>query len=337
MVDINKLLNKKSWSGKELGQLAIANLMLTYKRALETNSPATELTINPSDFAEMLKTLKTSKEKEIYNGYIAIYNWVTKTMQVTISQEQQAQLQFNKLFNIIKSAEIAEDIYDYFKKLPTVMTEKQYHNTVNKHKQKTPNKDFLDKNDDIAILKHNEFSNNVDKKTGCYIAPNIEKILEKLSLEGFLIDRDKNIRNIEDIRQTFTSSLYFLKAFNTCLDLIMSMYDIEEVKIAEAHVNFLENNVKALNNNINILHQRVSDTEYKNKELKEKKLTVLNNMIYPIDLKKTIVPKKRIEKTKQAMKNFRAFKEYNLSPVNLLCIYDPVAIEEELKSEREIR
>ena len=33
------------------------------------------------------------------------------------------------------------------------------------------------------------------------------------------------------------------------------------------------------------------------------------------------------------MKNFRAFKEYNLNPVNLLCIYDPVAIEEELKSE----
>lgn len=339
MVNINKLLNKKSWSGKELGQLAIANLMLAYKKALETNSSDTELTINSSDFTEMLKTLKTPKEQEIYNGYIAIYNWVTKTMQFSISQEQQAQLQFNKLFNIVKNAEIAEDIYDYFKQIPNIMTEKQYSDIINKHTQKIINKDFLEENNDIAILKPNKFSHNhnIDKKTGYYISPDIEKILEKLSLEGLLIDYENNTKDIEDIRQTFISSLYFLKAFNTCLDLIVSMYDIEEVKIAETHVDFLENNVKVLNNTINILYQRVSNTEYKNKELKEKKLNVLKSLLYPIDLKKTTVPKKRIENTKHAMKNFRAFKEYNLNPANLLCIYDPIAIEEELKSEPEIR
>lgn len=589
MVNIDKLLRKKGWTGEELGRLAIANLMLGYKKTLESNNPNEELPISRADFNKMIRTLKDPTEGRRYNDYIAMHDWVIRTMQVAIAQEQQAQLQLNVFSCIISNAITAEDIYRYIESLPLIMTEKQYQDTVERrtreiikpdsgkepnvfllifgviyhylkllkaspkkknplralkrklqkdlvtdkyildhynivmeqgyytledgtrsdrltpaewrdlvnpligeyfskvelgdskeaefiknqilqrkaitdasfmfyegvteeeaqrltaekgiregiykkcewHYYEQPPKDLnkweiLEKgdlleyylNDDeevtverakafiaeypdvtksilediatkypslkyveeipveewltekdnlkwetlykldfydfkntytgynaifngnkraifngVAILKPSEFSSNIDKNTGYYVEPDIRKSLADISLEGFFPEYESytnNVERIEDARQTFTASMYYIRAFNVCLDLIASMFDVEEVKIAKTHTDFIESKVKAINNSILVLYKRIYNTDYgKDTELKEKKLAVLKDILYPIQLEKSTVPKKRIENTKAAMKDFRAFREDSLNPSYLLCLYDPDSIEEE--------
>lgn len=325
MVNIEKLLKKKSWTGQELGRLAIANLMLGYQKVLETNNPNEELPINQTDFDKMLRTLTEPTEGKIYNGYMAIHEWVTKIMQVAIAQEQQAQLQYNKLINVVKNATLAENIYQYVNKLPVIMTESQA------KKLETQQNNIRAIENGIAIIKPGKFANNIDEATGYYIEPDIKNILANFSLESFFPEHqnyEENVKELEDARELFTASVYFIKAFNICLDLIAGMYDIEEVKIAQAHVNFFEEKVAEFNQLINKLHGHVADENYENdKTAQQKKLRVLENILYPIDLKRTAISKKRLEETREAMKNFKAFREDALNPVNLLCRYIPKAIE----------
>lgn len=572
---MEKLLNKKGWTGAELGKLSIANLMLGYKRVLENNNQNEELDISKEDIRKMVNTLKDPSEKKTYNGYMDIYEWIVRNLQVAVSQEQQAQLQHRILLNIVSNALVAEDVYGYIDQLPLIMTEKQFNETVDKRTQeiinpkggiedniqqliftaieyyiqqlktnpnaknplkplkkklekelvKDPNilenyneiagygyysledgtrsdqvsdeewstalgyddisnseiirrhtetasimfkngvteeeaeqirqeqdekdgkakkcewhyydkapedlnkweilesgdlyeyytdtktrehtielaKAFADefpevteailediainyptlkyvkelspeewleldkcptweilykldfygfKNNytdivnifdgqpravlnGVAILKPSRFSSNIDKETGYFSPPDIRSTLAGYYLESYFPESEdyaQNIDFIEDLRETFTASLYYLKAFDLCLELISSMYGIEEILIARPHVGFIEAKAKDLNNLIYMLHKRIESIRYENKELKKKKLEVLQNILYPIDLSKIVIPKKRLERTKEAIKDFKAFTDDRLNPSNLLCIYDPEALKEALEN-----
>ena len=136
---MEKLLNKKGWTGAELGKLSIANLMLGYKRVLENNNQNEELDISKEDIRKMVNTLKDPSEKKTYNGYMDIYEWIVRNLQVAVSQEQQAQLQHRILLNIVSNALVAEDVYGYIDQLPLIMTEKQFNETVDKRTQEIIN------------------------------------------------------------------------------------------------------------------------------------------------------------------------------------------------------
>lgn len=135
MLNIDRLLKKKGWTGEELGRLDLANTALAYKKAVETNNPEQEPIISRSDFEKMLNTLSDPIEGRVYNGYIAIHHWISTTMQIAIAQSQQAQLQIDKLCSYIHHAMVAEDVYSYIEGLPLIMTEKQYKETVEKRTQ----------------------------------------------------------------------------------------------------------------------------------------------------------------------------------------------------------
>ena len=76
---MEKLLNKKGWTGAELGKLSIANFMLNYKKNLENNTPSEDLLISESEFKKMLSTIKDPLEQKTYNGYVDIYDWLIRT------------------------------------------------------------------------------------------------------------------------------------------------------------------------------------------------------------------------------------------------------------------
>ena len=602
MLNVNRLLKKKGWTGADLGKLQTANIMLAYKKALETGNPNEEGIISKADFKKMLNTLTDPTEKRVYNGYISIQEWVSNTMQMAIAQEQQAQLQFRTLWEVLSNAITAEDIYNYIEELPVIMTEKQYKDLLEKrtheilHPEEKPDGDgieianniaqlvfdvigvytdllekdpgaknplkplkkklekepvtdpaildnynkvyglgyyttedgtrsdsmtptewrrlvtpvvaeyleatelgdkeaqtikksivqrrvltdaslmyvegltegeaqrkrinlearqgllkicewhyYEDKPEDInkweiltsgsleefypyfedgrtdgeiiGVIKafYNEFkeavdtilkdivthypnlksieeipveewiynaysweelynidfysfrermvgdmqvfdfnkrailngiaiirpsdlgrSRRIDAETGYYKAPDIRKTLEDISLEGLFTENENyadNVEILEEARETFISSLYFLKGFNTTLDLIASLFDIEEVAIAKRNVKYFEEKVETLNSTITMLYKRIANTEYEYNELKEKKLGVLKDILYPVDLSKTELPKGRIDRTKENMKDFKAFKEYRYSPTNTLCMYIPDYEEEVLDTD----
>lgn len=594
MLNINRLLKKKGWTGAELGKLELANTALTYQKAVESNNHAQEPAISRADSDKMLSTLTDPVEGRVYNGYISIHKWISNTMQIAIAQSQQAQLQFDKLWSFIQNAITAEDVYSYIEELPLIMTEKQYKETVEKRTQEilkpdgepladnvlqllfdtldyyikllesnpraknplkplkkklekelvrdphiiekynrvrglgyytledgtrsdkvsptewrelvsptifklidedsqlgekeaelikqsirerrlitdarymyegglseseaqrkrqedevrdgfikacqwhyyedspeglltkwevliegelleyypyyedeTTEEDALEmckafvaefptvvqalledmgkrygmeelkglpvekwletvyswedlykldfygfratQTDDTAIFNGNKRAllngvaivrasdlgrcTRIDPETGYYIAPDLRKSLLPLSLEAFFTESEEysdNVDTVEQARDLLKSSVYFVDGFNKALELIASLFDIEEVKLFHVDTDILKGRVEALNSSIYMLYRRIKNTDYEEPELREKKLEVLRDIFQPIDLKKLRIPEEKLELAKQNMKDFKGFKEDARDPYLQLCIYNPEDEEEEL-------
>ena len=67
------------------------------------------------------------------------------------------------------------------------------------------------------------------------------------------------------------------------------------------------------------LYTQIKDTHYEDKELQEKKLKVLKDILYPIDDSFLVIPEERIAQAKKAMKDFKAFKDSNYDLCAILC------------------
>lgn len=587
MLNIDRLLKKKGWTGSELGRLELANTALAYKKALDNGNPEQEPVISRRDFEKMLNTLIDPTEISVYNGYISIHRWISTTTQLAVAQSQQAKLYLEKLCQYIEHAFVSEDVYSYIEGLPLIMTEKEYRETVEKRTQEILKPDgepqyhnvfallfhaidyYIDllsthprtKNplkplkkkleselvkdphilerynivmglgyytledgtrsdkvsptewrklinptvfnaidedsqleeadrerlkqsirdrrfltdarymyegrltlreaqgkrqkeeeeeglslacqwhyyedspegtltkwevleegglleyypyyedgtteedalemckafvaefptvvkalfDDmgkryglkelkdlpvekwlepvysweelckmdfygfrsktlgdasifngnrraiingVAILKPRDIDrcSCIDPETGYYMAPELRKSLQALSLESFFTDNEEysdNVDIVEQYRKLLLSSLYFVEGFNTALDMISTMYKVEEVKYFCVSADTLRARVEGLNDSIYLLYKRISNTEYEDLELKEKKLEVLQDIFQPIDFDKLRIPEAELKKAKDNMRDFKGFKDPLKDPYLNLCIYKP--------------
>lgn len=129
MLNIDSLLKKKGWTGEELGRLEIAIAMDEFKQTLDGAQNPKPL-MSKAQFQKMINTLEDRQQGQIYNSYLAIHDWISRSYSVSASQEQQFQLRFLELSRPVWNANIAEDIYRYISQLPAIMTEKQYKETV---------------------------------------------------------------------------------------------------------------------------------------------------------------------------------------------------------------
>lgn len=124
MIDIKRLLNKKGWTGAELGILELTNMAVMFRQALEGKEP--KPLVEQAQLQRMLNSLTDRQQGKIYNGYISIHEWLSIRYNIAQTQLQQAQLQYRTLANYITNATLAEDAYKYIEKLPVIMTQKQY-------------------------------------------------------------------------------------------------------------------------------------------------------------------------------------------------------------------
>ena len=124
MADIKRLLNKKGWTGRELGILELTNMAVMFRQALEGKQP--EPIVDQARFRTMINGITDRQQGKVYNGYISIHEWLSIRYNVAQTQLQQAQLQYRTLAGYITDATLAEDVYRYIEQLPAIMTEKQY-------------------------------------------------------------------------------------------------------------------------------------------------------------------------------------------------------------------
>ena len=122
--DITRILNKKTWTGRELGILEVTNMCVLYRQALEGKTPVP--IVEQADLLRMLSTIKDRQQGMTYNGYIAIHEWLTVKYNIAQTQFQQAQVNFRTLEGYIERAILAEGVYRYIEQLPVIMTQKQY-------------------------------------------------------------------------------------------------------------------------------------------------------------------------------------------------------------------
>lgn len=129
MADIKKLLNKKGWTGRELGIIELTNMCSVFRQGLEGISPVVPL-VEKGQFQKMLNSIQDSYNEKIYNGYIAIHEWCSLNYNIRLANEQQAQLRFKDLIDMVEMAVMAEDVFRYEAQLPVIMTQKQFDDTV---------------------------------------------------------------------------------------------------------------------------------------------------------------------------------------------------------------
>lgn len=151
MLNINSLLKKKGWTGRELGRLEMVNTLDGFRQSLEGVLEPKPI-ISKADFRKMLDTITDPQEGRIYNGYIAIHKWFSTMYLEAVAQEQQAHLNYNTLSTVLTNAMAAEDIYSYIAELPVIMTEKQYKETVEKRKEEILHSDGEERSFNIFNL-----------------------------------------------------------------------------------------------------------------------------------------------------------------------------------------
>ncbi len=122
-MNINRILNKTSWTGRELGILEVTNMCRLYKQAL-AGEPQTPI-VDVDRFRAMRSTLD-DLQREAYYGYIAIHEFLLIRFNAAQTQLQQTQLHYKLYTTALSEAIVAEDTRDYLRKLPAIMTQAQY-------------------------------------------------------------------------------------------------------------------------------------------------------------------------------------------------------------------
>lgn len=132
MLNIDKLLKKKCWTGSELGRLQIVTTLKAFQK-VEAGEQSPEKEVDRSHIRKMLDTLDPV-EGAVYNGYIGIHEWFRLTYSAAAATEQAAHLNYAKFSELITIASITEEIYQYISELPAIMTQKQYEDLVARRK-----------------------------------------------------------------------------------------------------------------------------------------------------------------------------------------------------------
>ena len=207
MADIKRLLNKKGWTGRELGILELTNMAIMFQQALEGKEP--QPLVEQAQFRKMINSITDRQQGQVYNGYISIHEWLSVRYNVAQTQLQQAQLQYRTLAQYLTDATLAEDVYRYIEQLPAIMTEKQYRDARETGlKNWLYDEDGTERGDSLAalILRGINFYADLLKKNPAkpnplkairkkYIA---EPVKSKLILEGYNEVMGEGYYTIED-------------------------------------------------------------------------------------------------------------------------------------------
>lgn len=177
----------------------------------------------------------------------------------------------------------------------------------------------------VAILRPSDLldrSMRIDKETGYYQPPEIRGIGSRYGLEAYFTDNEdyaENVEALETTRKQLLDNLYFMNGWNTALDLIAKAFNIEEIKVGKLRLDYLKSMIESYNALVKNLYRKIKEMDYPDKELQEKKLEVLKDILCPIDLDRIKIPKEQIEKAKADMEGFKAFMEESKDLRYTLC------------------
>lgn len=162
MIDANRLMKKKGWTGEEAGKALIFNIIDAYKRSMAGEVDAPPLFRN-EQIRRMLDGLRgNNAEIELYNRYVSLQEWIRQYQAVANAHLQRAQSCFNELLSVHNAAESAENEYRYIEQLPRIMTAKQYEELKARRIEETldpkgDGTDFIGDNIPALILRLTQF------------------------------------------------------------------------------------------------------------------------------------------------------------------------------------
>ncbi len=124
MADIKRLLNKKGWTGRELGQLLLARIADDYRQAMQGTLEPVPL-ISDEQINKMIHSITDQVQGKLYNQYYSILEWLRTRPAIANGYYFSWRGHINTIWNYISNALFAEDVYGYIEKLPAIFTQKQ--------------------------------------------------------------------------------------------------------------------------------------------------------------------------------------------------------------------
>lgn len=120
---LDKLLKKKGWTGKEVGQLLIASMLNDIKQLGQGEK--TPL-FSQADFEKMESSLNSDFDYLSYGIYRELYSSIIHSYNYGQGLCQQFYNGFSRLYLMLREVQIADDIQKAYDDTPLIMTESQY-------------------------------------------------------------------------------------------------------------------------------------------------------------------------------------------------------------------
>jgi len=99
MTDIAKLLNKKFFSGRDLGILEIVNMATVFGQQIR-HEPVKPI-VSAGQLQSWIDSLTDVRQSRIYNGYIMIHEWISLYYNISQTNYQQIQLRYQSLYTVL--------------------------------------------------------------------------------------------------------------------------------------------------------------------------------------------------------------------------------------------
>ncbi len=120
---LDKLLKKKGWTGKEVGQLLIASLLNDIKQLGQGEK--TPL-FSQADFEKMESSLNSDFDYLSYGVYRELYSSIIDSFNRGLGLCQQFYNGFSRLYLMLREVQIADKVQKAYDDTPLIMTESQY-------------------------------------------------------------------------------------------------------------------------------------------------------------------------------------------------------------------
>jgi len=120
---LDKLLKKKGWTGKEVGQLLIASLLNDIKQLGQGEK--TPL-FSQADFEKMESSLNSDFDYLSYGVYRELYSSIIDSFNRGQGLCQQFYNGFSRLYLMLREVQIADKVQKAYDDTPLIMTESQY-------------------------------------------------------------------------------------------------------------------------------------------------------------------------------------------------------------------
>jgi hypothetical protein len=227
-MNINKLLSKNTWKGKEVGK-AVLITMINLNKPNADPKPL----LSKEDFEKMVKGLVNEHERNIYYRYVDLNNAIVGMSLMIEAYIQQFYHGYYKyLFKLNSLLESWKLIEAY----PIIMTEKQYQDYYSKAqreiKERKAQLSGLHKQKGIAILKEGSYSENDIDENGFYIDPCKQDLLKKIT-------NINPVQIVESKETLLITGLRFILAYNKIMDIFAEVYATPElVELKKDEENF---------------------------------------------------------------------------------------------------
>lgn len=132
-INIKRILNKQNLTGAEVGKALVANTAAAYENLLRTRDYGREPRgiFGQAEMDRMVRGLKSNYDINTYNSYVSLNNYIAKEQGFVNAYHQQALLGYYKIMTYLNRAIAAEHSIADARRVPLIMTSKQYEEHCN--------------------------------------------------------------------------------------------------------------------------------------------------------------------------------------------------------------